>query len=135
MEEQGTGFITVNVRTAGGALPVEGAVITVRAVSGQGGSVVAVMITDSGGTSDVLSLPTPPKSNSLSPRNGAEVSSNYSIDTEKSGFYSVSNMNVPVFDGVTSVQQVMLVPFAGGGGIPYPEELTRFDDSATVPEL
>lgn len=57
MEEQGKGFITVNVRTAGGALPVEGASVTVSTSDGINSTVVAVMFTDSGGASEVISAP------------------------------------------------------------------------------
>ena len=54
----------------------------------------------------------------------------YTIDTGRTGFYSVVNTNVPVFDGVTSVQQVFLVPLAGGAPVP-PSELTRFNDAGS----
>ena len=118
MEEQGKGFITVNVRTAGGALPVEGASVTVSTSDGINSTVVAVMFTDSGGASEVISLPAPPRSESQSPGNSPVCSC------------SVVNTNVPVFDGVTSVQQVFLVPLAGGAPMP-PSELTRFNDAGS----
>lgn len=125
MEEQGTGFITVNVRTAGGALPVEGAVITVRSVNGTESTVVAVMISDAGGTSEIVALPAPPKENSLQPGND-NVCAFYTIDTDREGYYHVTNEKVAVFDGVTAIQQVLLVPIAGGLGVPAPNDLTRF---------
>lgn len=127
MEEQGKGFITVNVRTAGGALPVEGASVTVSTSDGMNSTVVAVMLTDSGGASEIIALPAPPRSDSQSPGNGP-VCSYYTIDTGREGYYSAVNTNVPVFDGVTSVQPVFLVPLAGGIPIP-PTELTRFSDT------
>ena len=129
MEEQGKGFITVNVRTAGGALPVEGASVTVSTSDGINSTVVAVMFTDSGGASEVISLPAPPRLESQSPGN-SPVCSYYTIGTGKAGFCSVVNTNVPVFDGVTSVQQVFLVPLAGGAPMP-PSELTRFNDAGS----
>ena len=61
MAEQGRGFITVNVRTAGGALPVEGALVTVSA--SDTGTVIAVMLTDNAGLSEIIELPKPPKEN------------------------------------------------------------------------
>jgi hypothetical protein len=125
MEEQGTGYITVNVRTAGGALPVEGAVITIRTIAGADSTVVAVMISDAGGTSDIVALPAPPRENSLQPGN-PNVCTYYTIDTDREGFYHVTNENVAVFDGITAIQQVLLVPIAGGLGVPEPYDLTRF---------
>ncbi|MBQ7124840.1 MAG: hypothetical protein IJO00_00620 [Clostridia bacterium] len=134
MEEQGRGYITVSVRTAGGAIPVEGASITIKSSNGRESKIVAVMITDSGGTSDIIALPAPPKENSLSP--GKEpVCSYYTIDTDRVGFYSVINSNVPIFDGITSVQEVLLIPIAGGNGVPVPNELTRFNDSSKSNDL
>ena len=133
MEEQGQGFMTVNVRTAGGALPVEGATITIKTVSGESSTVVAVMITDSAGTSDMVSLPAPPRANSQQP--GTEpVCSFYTVDTDKEGFYPVINENVPVFDGITAIQQVLLVPIAGGRPDLTPYDLTRFY-SGQLPDL
>ena len=117
----------MNVRTADGALPVEGASVTVSTSDGINSTVVAVMFTDSGGISEVVSLPAPSRSESQSPGN-EPVCSYYTIDTGRTGFYSVVNTNVPVFDGVTSVQQVLLVPLAGGIPIP-PSELTRFSNA------
>ncbi len=134
MEEQGTGYITVNVRTAGGALPVEGAMITIKASSDGNDTVIAVMISDAGGASDVIALPTPPKENSLTP-NGGEVSSMYTVDADKDGYYHVVITSVPVYDGVTTVQQILLVPIALGNGVPVPDELTRFSGGGNPPQL
>ncbi len=134
MEEQGQGYITVNVRTAGGALPVEGAYITIKTVAGAGSTVVAAMITDAGGATEIAALPAPPRSNSIAPGQGP-VCSYYTIDTDRTGYYSVVNGSVPIFDGVTSVQQVLLVPIAGGEGALRPEELTRFDDASPTDSL
>lgn len=121
--EEGKGYITVNVRTAGGALPVDNAMVTVRS---NGGSVIAVMFTDMSGTSDVLSLDTPPRENSLSPDNTGAVAGLYTVTTDREGYYSVVNTNVPIYEGVNSIQLVILVPVAEGTGAP--SELTRFND-------
>ncbi len=125
MAEQGRGFITVNVRTAGGALPVEGALVTIS--SSLTGTVIAVTVTDSAGTADIIELPTPPKENSLVV-DGGEVSSFYTVDTDKDGFYHVINANIPIFDGVTAIQQVLMVPIAVGDNSLQPNDLTRFNN-------
>ncbi len=126
MAEQGRGYITVNVRTAGGALPVEGALVTIS--SSDTGTVVAVTLTDNAGLAEIIELPTPPKDNSLTPNSG-EVSSFYTVDTDKEGFYHVVNANIPIFDGVTSIQSVILVPIAVGDNQLQPNDLTRFENS------
>ena len=133
MEETGQGFLTVNVRTAGGALPVEGAMITISSVDGENSTVVAVMFSDMSGTTDVVSLPTPPRGQSLAP-GGGPVNTLYTVETARDGYYRVISENVPVYDGVTSIQQVNLVPIAGGRPIQYPYDLDRFVEDAT-PDL
>ena len=56
------------------------------------------------------------------------------IDTDKDGYYHVVNANVPVFDGVTAIQQVLLVPIAVGDNELQPNDLTRFENSE-LPDL
>lgn len=131
MEEQGRGFITVNVRTAGGALPVSGALVTVSDTAS--GTVIAVMTTDVSGVSDIVELPAPPKENTLTPGN-KNVSTLYNVDTDKDGFYHVVNSGIPVFDGVTAIQQVLMVPTAQGGTPLQPNDITRFEASGS-PDL
>ena len=133
MEEQGQGYMTVNVRTAGGALPVEGATVTIKTVDGANSTVVAVMITDAAGTADIVALPAPPRENSQQPGSD-NVCSFYTVDTDRDGYYSVVNENVPVFDGITAIQQVLLVPIAGGRPDLRPYDLTRFS-AGQLPDL
>ncbi len=133
MKETGNGYLTVNVRTAGGALPVEGAMVTVTRIDGAESTVVAVMLTDSAGTSDVVALPSPPRGNSLEPGE-ADVSSLYTVDVARDGYYRVIHENVPIYEGVTSIQQIHLVPIAGGRPHQYPYDLNRYYEDK-VPEL
>lgn len=125
MEEQGKGFITVNVRTAGGALPVSGAVVTITDTKG---NAVAVIISDISGSTDVVELPTPSKENSLIP-NGGEVSSFYNVDASSDGFYNTVVSGIPIFDGITSIQQILMIPIAKGDSPLQPKDLTRFSVS------
>ncbi len=125
--EEGRGYISVNVRTAGGALPVEGAMITVSRT--EDGAVIAVTLSDDGGMGESIELPAPLKENSLSP-GGGKVSSLYTVDTDKEGYYHVINAGIPVFDGVTAIQQVLLVPIAKGSNPLEPNDLTRFENGS-----
>lgn len=123
--------------------------ITIRSEEENGGTIIAVMFTDVSGVSDIISLPTPPRENSLSPQLSPEetveesdpgaasgslpdagsqpVCSFYTVDTDCDGYYSVVNNGVPVFEGVTAIQQVLLVPRADG--FAYPGDLTRYNAS------
>ena len=77
MEENG--YITVNVRTAGGALPVENAVVTVK---DSGGAILAVFFTDRDGKTPRLKVLAPPRANSESPGAASPPFFNYNIDTD-----------------------------------------------------
>ena len=125
MEEQGKGYITVNVRTAGGALPVSGAVVT---ISDMAGNAVAVIVSDISGSTEVVELPAPSKENSLTP-NGGEVSSFYNVDADSQGFYHAVITGIPIFDGIPSIQQILMIPIAKGDNPLQPNDLTRFNVS------
>ena len=70
-EMTGQGKLVFQITTAGGAIPLEGAEITLRASrsasDGNGGEVIAVLYSDSNGKSEVLTLPAPARMLSLEP--------------------------------------------------------------------
>lgn len=115
MPEQntGTGHLTVTVRTGGGALPVEGALITIT----MDGNIIGVSTSDESGNTEILDIPTPPKSASLSPGYVGLPYSSVFIEVDKDGFYSGQYISAPVFPDVLTVQPVNLLPlpefFAG----------------------
>lgn len=123
------GQLIVNVRTAGGAYAVENASITVYNTLRTGIEMVARVRSDVSGQSPELELPAPDREESLSPgANGTGLPyANYIIQTVKEGYYSVTNNNVAVFSGVTSVQNIDMIPLSTStdpnqpGGITYDE--------------
>ncbi len=106
-----SGYITVAVKTAGGALPVENAVVTVKD-SEQ--TILYVEFTDKSGKTPRLAVVAPPKSNTSSPDAQTPPFYTYNIDTDKQGYVSVRNISVPVYSGVTSIQPVEMLPNAEG---------------------
>ena len=116
-QSRATGTLTVAVYTAGGALPVPDAHVTVRA-AGQDGFFRTVT-TDESGRTPTLILETPPVSGSLSP-GGASPYAVYEITVERDGFYTNENRQVPLFAGVNAVQPVELLPVP-----PYEEDTLR----------
>lgn len=121
------GYLTVQVRTAGGAYPVPGARVSILPVNRNAEAVV--LFTDSSGNTPLLSLPAPPARSSLTP-NGGVTSFAYHIITDAPGFLSVQNLNVPIYAGVTAIQQVLLIPFPDQGQTPpTPNDQTRFNES------
>ena len=89
-----TGTLTVVVHTAGNALPVPGAYVTVSTADEEG-DFSRTVVTDESGRAPTLILETPPASASLSP-GGVRPYAVYSIRTEKEGFYTNENSMVPV---------------------------------------
>ncbi len=123
------GYLVVNVRTARGAFPVEGAIVTVSDtdIGENNTGVISSMVTDSSGSTIKIPLSAPSLSRSLVPGDEKPYSV-YNISTTAEGFYSVENINVPIFSGITSIQPVELIPVSEYGGISsdYPKEGRRF---------
>lgn len=99
------GGLIVEVKTARGALPVEGA----RVEIGSGDSVIRTLYTDRSGRTERISLSTPSKNLSLTP--GIPNSfSTYTVSVSQKGFHKFTSKSVPVFSGITSIQPVELIP-------------------------
>ena len=105
------GYIIVKATTAGGALPVERAIVTVRDLDDR---ILSVSFTDGSGLTQRIKVLAPPKSNSESPSADLPPFYAYNIDTDKEGYVSVRNVDVPVYPGITSVQTVELMPLSEG---------------------
>ena len=123
-----TGNLVVNVRTAGGAIPIEGAVVTVYA--NKNGEPIRRVTTDRSGVTPLIGLGTPPRELTMQPGSEQKPYAEYDIITEANGYYSVRNIGLPVYSGVTSIQPVELIPLADKSGREYtPTNDTRFNES------
>lgn len=109
-DESGVGYLQFRVFTAGGAFPVEDAHIY---VSSDNGDVVHSLTTDSGGLTRKVALAAVPKGQSLAPGNDKPYST-YNVVITKNGYRTVEDINVPIFDSVTSIQPVELIPLLEG---------------------
>ncbi len=112
MEENEVGYLIVNVRTARGAIPLEGAMVTVSRPDPdtQESQIISVMYTDRSGATEKLALPAPPKSLSGVPGN-QNVYSVYNIESVKEGYFTLTNIFVPIFSGIVSIQPVEMIPY------------------------
>ncbi len=108
-----TGTLIIQVYTADQALPVSGANVKVTKLTENGEELIRVMQTDRNGKTEPLLLPAPPKANSQTPDGGVRFF-NYNIRVDYPGYYTMENLNVPVFDGQTALQPVALIPLAAG---------------------
>ena len=121
--ENDTGYIQVRTFTARQAVPVVGATVTISKKNGDEEDLIRVMQTDSSGLSPVVPVPTVSRELSMQPGTLQPYTS-YIIQSDADGFYSVRNLNVPVFGGITAVQPVEMVPLPeqmNSGMLEFPE--------------
>ena len=120
--EDGTGGIVVNVTTLNRLYPVKDALVTIFTGSGDNIRVVETGLTDQSGKSDVFNVMTPPRADSQQAENGGENPySKYNISVKSDGYVEQIAMNVPVFSGVISVQNIDLLPIASAGNNTKPQ--------------
>ncbi len=110
---EGSGTLQVAVTLARGAIPVEGATVTILE-AGEQGRELQVLLTDQSGKTESLQLPAPALSLSQTPENAETSFSVYNIRVTHPGFYPELRLNVPVFDGILSIQPVTLIPLEEG---------------------
>ncbi len=106
----GKGYVIVNVTAISELYPVKGARVTVFKGSIDNMEKIAEELTDQSGKTVPILLPTPPLSLALSEAATLPVYAEYNIITEADGFLPTINYNAAVFDGVTSIQNVNLIP-------------------------
>ncbi|MBR3077627.1 MAG: spore cortex-lytic protein [Oscillospiraceae bacterium] len=124
-----TGFLKVQTLTSRAELPVAGAVVSVSAARAGGGrELLNVQRTDESGMTELISVPTPELSNSLSPelpRGWTDVQ----IAASHPDFDGVVSRDVQIFPGVTTIQTLRLVPRGG-----MPTDLGETEDYTTPPQ-
>lgn len=108
----GLGYLTVRVSTASGAIPIEGAVVIVRGYGTGDGEIFHSLTTDRSGLTARISLPAPPSSLSKAPNPPSTPYAPYSIDVYREGYYPQYYANVPIFDGITAIQDARIIPIS-----------------------
>ena len=119
-EMTGQGKLVFQITTAGGAIPLAGAEVTLRQsrdMGDEGGDVLSVLYSGRDGKTEAVILPAPARAYSLEPaRDGAPVPyALYNADVRMDGFYAQSYIRIPVFDGITSIQRASLIPLPENG--------------------
>ena len=109
IENDYIGFLTTIVSTANGALPIRNASVTIYE-RGEGeekspSDVIYQLTTDISGRTEKVVLNTKSKDLSTSPDNNLPFLS-YDIYVNADGYYDASFFNVPIFQGISSLQNV-----------------------------
>ena len=115
-QRPGYGNLVIHVTTARGAIPLEGAQVMIRNALPPNvparGDAITTEITDRDGNTRPIRLPTRPREESLRPGNGTPPFQTYQIDVRLEGYYDQNYLNVPIFDGITAIQPVDLIPLS-----------------------
>ncbi|MBE6645159.1 MAG: hypothetical protein E7612_07275 [Ruminococcaceae bacterium] len=113
MKYDSQGFIQISAYTAGGALPVPD--LTVRISGNEEGNIgVEYSVkTDRNGLTDVIALPTPSVSYSLSPSPSEQPYAKYDVQVSGEGFYPKTIYDVSVFSGIKAILPMEMIPDAG----------------------
>lgn len=115
------GFLRVETLSSNGLYPVGNSrVVVCKKLNGDNYCIYDRM-TAASGIVDNLELPAPDKNLSMSPeRNGMIPYATYDVYVEHPNFVKTIFENVPIFDGITSIQSVDMVPTVNSGTEPSP---------------
>ena len=115
------GFLTVTVRTSNGALPIKNAMVSIyenrENDNGNGnlinsnGYLLYSLRTDEFGQTEKVVLPTKSNSLSLTPGNKHPFES-YNVFVSSEGYFDSDVINIPIFQGITSLQPINLIPLS-----------------------
>ncbi len=109
-EYNGKGVIVVNVRAGDQADPIENAVVHVSSINDGNRFYNATGVTDNSGTTQRFIVPAPSLSYSQIPDSKVRSYALYDISVTAKGFFNARSVDVPVFEGITSVQNFSMVP-------------------------
>ncbi len=126
--ELNIGFLSVSAVTAGGLLPVEGALITVSIADDDNTYVYRVVLTDRSGKTPKIPIPTPSAALSLSPSEEKPYTS-VIIEGEKEGFYNTAHIEAPIFPENVTLQQLNFIPIKERANIQNSETVYYGDNT------
>ncbi len=114
------GTLRVRAYTAGGALPVAGAIVRIIGASEDNKSVSFTSVTDRDGLSELFTLPAPDRDLSLAPSPEELPYSLYDLEISAEGYITKHILGLTVFSGINSIQLVSMIPGLGRTVEDYP---------------
>ena len=130
--DQHYGRLVVRVSAASGAVPVSGATVIIRSAFPV--TTLAALVTDESGLTDPFFILTPPIAESLSP-GGKQPFAEISTEVSADGYFTSSNINIPIYPGITSIQPVTLIPLPDSEINTQPSEDIVFHNDVQQPDL
>ena len=106
------GFLIVQTVTANGALPVKNAIVNIYEYGAMADTnAIYSLRTDESGRTDKIALDALSSSLSLSSEEKKPYTT-YTLTVNADGYYESEKVNIPVFQGITSLQTVNLIPLS-----------------------
>lgn len=105
------GAIQISVISSLGQIPVENATVTIS-YTGDPGTPIRVLTTDSSGQTPVTELPAPPVELSLQPESTEQPYSEYNIEVTAEGYEPVLVSGSEILAGQFSLQPIRMTPLA-----------------------
>lgn len=106
----GMGNLIVSVTAVRGLYPVQNAKVTVFTGEGENEVIITEQLTDRSGRTPIIPLPAPSIRFTEEPNPSERPYAFYNVRTVADGYTDTENYNVAVFDKITSLQNVSLVP-------------------------
>ena len=104
------GWIQVIVRKGDNAYPIPDASIIINSTEDGQLKLISNTMTDESGKTELIAVPAPNVSYSVESDNNVRPYALYNVSVFADGYFREKSVNVPVFAGITSVQQFNLVP-------------------------
>lgn len=123
------GFLKVQTVTSRAEIPVSGATVTVSTLGPEGRrELLSLQRTDESGTTALITIPTPALENSLTP-DQAQGWTDVQVAASHPSFDGIVVRDVQIFPGVTTVQELILVPRRG-----FPTDLGETENITIPPQ-
>ncbi len=111
------GYLVVEVTSANSAIPVKNATVIVTMRDGNGNNLINMLVTGINGATETIPLKSVPESLSESPQTRTAPYVTYQVNVYADGYYSVTEVDVPIFSTIKSIQPISLIPVAEFNGI------------------
>ena len=103
------GYLKVSVKTGNGGLPLAESLVTVSEIRDGKENIIKLMSTDSSGDTEILRLPAPSQSIGKTPQDYDKFAK-YNVSAYSKGYFREISVDVPIFAGITSIQNFSLIP-------------------------
>lgn len=118
------GFLRLQVTSGQGAVPIEGVEGIISKTVQDREYIIGRLLTDSSGVTKVIALPAPNRSLSEQPRSESMQElpyATYDLSVNADNFVPVLIKDIPIFDGIVSIQPIGLQPLLGSEQTAPPE--------------